>query len=89
MRELTESRNKLASFRAIQAERMADLQHEYMRVMRVADLSRAVSKENLGKTAQATQRLNQVRASLGLSTAPCVHSLAVDDGSCRSLTEPP
>ena len=61
MRELTESRNKLASFRAIQAERMADLQHEYMRVMRVADLSRAVSKENLGKTAQATQRLNQVR----------------------------
>ena len=81
MRELTESRNKLAGFRAIQAERLADLQHEYRRVMRVADLSRAVSKENLGKTAQATQRLNQVSTPQGLSTAPCAHSLAVNDGS--------
>jgi hypothetical protein len=61
VRELTESRNKLTSFRAIQGERMADLQHEYMRVSRVADLSCALSRENIAKAGQLTQRLNQVR----------------------------
>ena len=62
VKELTESRNKLANFRATHAERMADMQHEYMRVMRIADLSRTVSKENLVKTQQATHRLNQVNS---------------------------
>ena len=60
IRELTESRNRLASIKAIQSERLADQQQDYMRVARVADLSRSLSKENIAKAAQATQRLNQV-----------------------------
>lgn len=64
VRELTESRNKLTSFRAIQGERLADLQHEYMRVSRVADLSCALSRENIAKAGQLTQRLNQVEEEL-------------------------
>ena len=39
---------------------MADLQHEYMRVSRVADLSAGLSRENIAKAGHLTQRLNQV-----------------------------
>lgn len=60
IRELTQSRNKLTSLKAVQAERLADLQHDFMRQGRVAELSRAVSKENINKTRELTQRLNQV-----------------------------
>lgn len=42
VRELTESRSKAASQRASLAERYNDLQSEYHRVLRIADLSRTV-----------------------------------------------
>ena len=60
VRELTENRSKLACARTNLAERLAELQHEYMRLMRVADLSRVVSKENVAKAAKATRSLSQV-----------------------------
>ena len=60
VRELTENRSKLACARTNLAERLAELQHEYMRLMRVADLSRVVSKENVAKAAKATKGLKQV-----------------------------
>ena len=61
VRELTENRSKLACARTNLAERLAELQHEYMRLMRVADLSRVVSKENVAKAAKVTRSLKQVR----------------------------
>lgn len=60
VRELTESRSKLVCARTNLAERLAEIQHEYMRLMRVADLSRVVSKENVAKTAKVMQTLKQV-----------------------------
>jgi len=36
------------------------MQHEYMRLMRVADLSRVVSKENVAKTAKVMKTSKQV-----------------------------
>ena len=62
VRELTKSRNKLTSMKSIQGERYADLQHDFVRVSRIADLSRALSRENISKAAHLSQCLNQVRA---------------------------
>lgn len=42
VRELTESRSKAVSQRASLAERYNDLQQEYHRMLRIADLSRTV-----------------------------------------------
>ncbi len=42
VRELTESRSKAVSQRASLAERYNDLQNEYHRMLRIADLSRTV-----------------------------------------------
>ena len=61
VRELTENRSKLVCARTNLAEKLAEMQHEYMRLMRVADLSRVVSKENVAKTAKVMQTLKQVR----------------------------
>ena len=58
--ELTRGRSKLVTGRAVQAERLARLQHEYERVLRIADLSRTVSKENMSKAACAQRQLRQV-----------------------------
>lgn len=69
VRELTENRSKLACARTNLAERLAEVQHEYMRLMRVADLSRVVSKENVAKTAKVTRSLEQVRWTMQLKTA--------------------
>ena len=60
VRELTESRSKLVCARTNLAEKLAEMQHEYMRLMRVADLSRVVSKENVAKTAKVMKTLKQV-----------------------------
>lgn len=59
--ELTQGRSKLVAGRAVQAERLADLQREYERVLRIADLSRALSKENMAKAACAQTQLHSVR----------------------------
>ncbi|KAL0024388.1 hypothetical protein WJX79_007946 [Trebouxia sp. C0005] len=60
VRELTENRSKLVCARTNLAEKLAEMQHEYMRLMRVADLSRVVSKENVAKTAKVVKTLKQV-----------------------------
>ena len=60
VRELTESRSQLTAFKAIQGERFEDLQQECLRLVRVAELCRAVSKENLVKFTETTKKLNQV-----------------------------
>ena len=60
VRELTENRSKLVCARTNLAERLAEMQQEYMRLMRVADLSRVVSKENVAKTAKVMKTLKQV-----------------------------
>lgn len=59
VRELTENRSKLVCARTNLAEKLAEMQHEYMRLMRVADLSRVVSKENVAKTAKVMKTLKQ------------------------------
>lgn len=60
VRELTENRSKLVCARTNLAEKLAEMQHEYMRLMRVTDLSRIVSKENVAKTAKVMKTLKQV-----------------------------
>ena len=65
VRELTENRSKLVCARTNLAEQLAEMQHEYMRLMRVADLSRVVSKENVAKTAKVMKTLKQVRGGCG------------------------
>ena len=60
VRELTQGRSKLVAGRAIQAERLAELQHEYERVLRIADLSRSLSKENMAKAGHAQGQLRDV-----------------------------
>ena len=60
VRELTESRAKLVGGRSVLAERVAALQHEYLRVVRIADLSRAASKDNLEKASRAGRLAKQV-----------------------------
>lgn len=74
VRELTESRSKLVCARTNLAEKLAEMQHEYMRLMRVADLSRVVSKENVAKTAKVMKTLKQVRLS-------CEHVLCCSFGA--------
>ena len=53
VRELTDSRSRLVCAKTNLAEQLAELRHDYMRVARVADLSRTVSKENVAKAAKA------------------------------------
>lgn len=60
VRELTDSRSKLVCVKTNLAEQLAELRHDYMRVARVADLSRTVSKENVVKAAKAQKSLRQV-----------------------------
>ena len=60
VRELTESRAKLVGGRSVLAERVAALQHEYLRVVRIADLSRAASKDNMEKASRAGRLAKQV-----------------------------
>lgn len=74
VRELTKSRNKLMSTKSIQGERIADLQHDFMRVSHIADLSRALSRENIAKAAHLGHCLNQV--SSNSREASFVHGLA-------------
>ena len=71
VRELTDSRSKLVCVKTNLAEQLAELRHDYMRVARVADLSRTVSKENVVKAAKAQKSLRQVsRLCKGLGSAP-------------------
>ena len=60
VRELTDSRSRLVCAKTNLAEQLAELRHDYMRVARVADLSRTVSKENVAKAAKAQKSLRQV-----------------------------
>ena len=69
VRELTKSRAKLVGGRSVLAERVAALQHEYLRVVRIADLSRAASKDNMEKASRAGRLAKQVRHP-GLRAAP-------------------
>ncbi|KAK9840871.1 hypothetical protein WJX84_006254 [Apatococcus fuscideae] len=59
VRELAESRAQLVACRAVQSERIEELQAECMRIMRIADLSRTVSKENITKATQAKKHARQ------------------------------
>ena len=62
-----------------QGERLADLQHEYMRVSRVADLSAGLSRENIAKAGHLTQRLNQVTLIKHLPSPPRLSRLVSED----------
>lgn len=89
VRELTENRSKLVCARTNLAEKLAEMQHEYMRLMRVADLSRIVSKENVAKTAKVMKTVKQVRGGDGTR----MHRLALQIGlvgpRCCSTSEIP
>ena len=60
VRELTASRSKLVAGKSIMAERFAELQQEYIKVLRIAELSRAASRSNLAKADKATNLAKQV-----------------------------
>lgn len=64
VRELTESRKKAVLQRASLTERYAELQSEYARSLRIADLSRTVSKENLARTSRTRTELRRVQSEL-------------------------
>lgn len=64
VRELTESRGKAVSARAALSERYADLQGEYARSVRVAELSRAVSRKHMEITARERESLREARTEL-------------------------
>ena len=61
VRELTASRSKLVAGKSVMAERFAELQAEYIKVLRIAELSRAASRSNLAKADKATNLAKQVR----------------------------
>lgn len=61
VRELTASRSKLVAGKSVMAERFAELQQEYIKVLRIAELSRAASRSNLAKADRATNLAKQVR----------------------------
>ena len=60
VRELTASRSKLVAGKSVMAERFAELQAEYIKVLRIAELSRAASRSNLAKADKATNLAKQV-----------------------------
>ena len=60
VRELTASRAKLVAGKSVMAERFAELQAEYIKVLRIAELSRAASRSNLAKADKATNLAKQV-----------------------------
>lgn len=64
VRELSESRAKAASQRASLAERYGELQQEYHRMLRIADLSRTVSKEHLASASRTRSELRRVQLEL-------------------------
>ncbi|KAK9824283.1 hypothetical protein WJX72_009168 [[Myrmecia] bisecta] len=66
VKELATSRATLVNLRTTQAERLAELQHEYLRVLRIADLARQVSKENIGKAAKAQKKLERAEDAIRL-----------------------
>jgi hypothetical protein len=53
VRELAEARSKVSAAKSSLQEKYAELQSDYYRVVRVADLSRTISKENMAKAVQA------------------------------------
>ncbi len=61
VRELTASRSKLVAGKSVMAERFAELQQEYIKVLRIAELSRAASRSNLAKADRATNLAKQAR----------------------------
>lgn len=83
VRELTENRSKLVCARTNLAEKLAEMQHEYMRSVRIADLSRIVSKENVAKTAKVVKTLKQVR---GAASAFSSHLMCC---ICKTSLVPP
>ena len=64
VRELTASRSKLVAGKSVMAERFAELQAEYIKVLRIAELSRAASRSNLAKADKATNLAKQVCSSV-------------------------
>ena len=60
VRELADSRAKVVSAKASLQEKYIELQTEYHRSIRIAELSRTVSKENLAKTSRTQKALRQV-----------------------------
>lgn len=60
VKELTASRSKLVAGKSVMAERFAELQQEYIKVLRIAELSRAASRSNLAKADKATNLAKQV-----------------------------
>lgn len=64
VRELADSRAKVVSTKVSLQEKYAELQAEFHRMMRIADLSRTVSKENLAKTSRTQKALRETESEL-------------------------
>lgn len=64
VRELADSRAKAVSAKCSLQEKYAELQTEFHRTLRIAELSRTVSKENLAKTSRTQKALRQTEDEL-------------------------
>ncbi|KAI7842292.1 hypothetical protein COHA_003933 [Chlorella ohadii] len=64
VQELSESRKQAVMKAASLSERYSELQAEYHRSLRIADLSRCVSKENMAKTSRTRTELRRVQLEL-------------------------
>jgi hypothetical protein len=64
VQELSESRKQAVMKAASLSERYSELQAEYHRSLRIADLSRSVSKENMAKTSRTRTELRRVQLEL-------------------------
>ncbi|PSC73855.1 putative beta-1,3-galactosyltransferase 16 isoform X1 isoform B [Micractinium conductrix] len=73
VRELSESRAKAVGGRASLVERYQELQREYHRCVRVADLSRTVSKENMANTSRTRTELRRVQLELHATKRDAQH----------------
>lgn len=64
VKELSDARAKVQSAKASLHDKYCDLQAEYHRMLRIADLSRTVSKENIAKTSRTRKQLQEVELEL-------------------------
>ena len=86
VRELTASRSKLVAGKSVMAERFAELQQEYIKVLRIAELSRAASRSNLAKADKATNLAKQVCCPFSIQGLTSAQILLVQRCSAHSVT---
>lgn len=84
VKELAEGRSKTVAARAAMQDKYGELQCEYARTLRVADLSRAASKENVARTGRALRTMRQSQAELAAARK---HAAAMTERARKARVE--